>query len=742
MDLYGDCFEGYARLAAPGEGGGSFDTNEDLSLSGQQKTNQSTAVGGLYLTSGESRSGKSLVALGLMEALASRVARPAFFRPIVRFDADHDVSLQLIRQRYNLPFKPESMIGLNRDAAREFLASDRYEELIKVVLERFKALQAEADFVLVEGTSFRGFAPAYEMELNTDLASNFGIPILPVISAREKESVDIIDALRIALEHYDNEGLETIALVVNAVPENQHVNLQNALKNHQVELPPVFCIPHDPVLEHPTLADISHALNASLIHGSDDSLDREVGSYVVAAMQLPGFLQRLKAGSLVITPGDRSDIVVGSLLSLISKSTPNIAGILLTGDMDLPEQVMKLVSGGPQVPIIKVSSDTYHTAHQIAEVQAKITIQHTRKVASALGLFEANVDVIEIFKRLEAERHAHVTPLMFEYELVRHARQYPQRVVLPEGTEPRILKAVEILRRRSVIKPILLGDPEEIKRLAGSLGIDLADEEIINPQTSELREQFAHDYTQLRAHKGMTLEIARDRMSDVSYFGTMMVHKNLADGMVSGSVHTTAHTIRPAFEIIKTRPGVEIVSSVFFMCLADRVLVYGDCAINPNPTAEQLAEIAISSAETATMFGVEPRVAMLSYSTGNSGFGEDVDRVREATRIVREKRPDLKVDGPLQYDAAVDFSVARTKLPNSEVAGKATVFIFPDLNTGNNTYKAVQRSSGAVAVGPVLQGLNKPVNDLSRGCTVSDIVNTVAITAIQAIHQRENQQDK
>lgn len=696
-----------------------------------------TGSKGLYLTSGESRSGKSLVALGLMEALASHVARPAFFRPIVRFDAERDVSLQLIRQRYDLPFEPDSMVGLNRDAARELMASDRYEELIKIVLERFKALQAQSDFVLVEGTSFRGFAPAYEMELNADLASNFGLPVLPVISARGKDPGDVVDAMKIACEHYENEGLETIAIAVNEVADIQARSIQDSLLPLRSDFPPVYCIPHDAILENPTLADIAHALDATLIHGTKESLDREVGGYVVAAMQLPGFLKRLEAGNLVITPGDRSDIVVGSLLSLISKSTPNIAGILLTGDMSLPDEVMRLVAGGPEVPIICVSTDTFKTARRIGDVQAKITINHTRKVASALGLFESSVNVTEIFDRLAAERHAHVTPLMFEYELVRHARQTPQRIVLPEGIEPRILKAVEILERRSVVLPILLGNRDDIHRLAGSIGVNLENIEIIDPQDTDLREEFAIEYTNLRAHKGMTVEMARDRMTDVSYFGTMMVHKGLADGMVSGAMHTTAHTIRPAFEFIKTRPGVHIVSSVFFMCLADRVLVYGDCAINPNPTSEQLAEIAISSAETAMMFGVDPRIAMLSYSTGTSGFGEDVDRVREATKLVREKRPDLKVDGPLQYDAAVDVSVARTKLPDSEVAGQATVFIFPDLNTGNNTYKAVQRSSGAVAVGPVLQGLNRPVNDLSRGCTVSDIVNTVAITAIQAIQQRQ-----
>lgn len=329
-------------------------------------------------------------------------------------------------------------------------------------------------------------------------------------------------------------------------------------------------------------------------------------------------------------------------------------------------------------------------------------------------------------------RSGRITPMMFEHELLEQARADRRRVVLPEGTEERVLRAADVLMRRDVCDLTLLGDPDAIRKKAADLGIDLADTRLIDPQTSELRQTFAERYAQLRAHRGVTVELAYDVVADVNYFGTLMVQEGLADGMVSGAVHSTAATVRPAFEIIKTEPGASIVSSVFFMCLADKVLVYGDCAVNPDPDAEQLADIAVQSAATAARFGVEPRIAMLSYSTGTSGSGADVDKVREATDLVRASRPDLSVEGPIQYDAAVEPSVAATKLPGSEVAGRATVLVFPDLNTGNNTYKAVQRSAGAVAVGPVLQGLRKPVNDLSRGALVQDIVNTVAITAIQA----------
>jgi phosphate acetyltransferase len=365
-------------------------------------------------------------------------------------------------------------------------------------------------------------------------------------------------------------------------------------------------------------------------------------------------------------------------------------------------------------------------------VPAIIAPESKRKIAAALGVVEAHVDIPELEKRISGTPSKVITPLMFEYKLISRAKKERQHIVLPEGLDERILRAAEILLLRGVADITLLGDPEEINHKINTLGLSLNGVDIINPGDSDLREKFAAAYFELRRHKGISEQMAYDAMADVSYFGTMMVHHGKAGGMVSGAVHTTQHTIRPAFEVIKTKPGCSIVSSVFLMCLADRVLVYGDCAVNPRPTAAQLADIAISSAETAQMFGIEPRVAMLSYSTGESGKGEDVEKVREAAQLAKQMHPDLKLEGPIQYDAAVDAAVAKTKMPGSDVAGHATVFIFPDLNTGNNTYKAVQRSAGAVAIGPVLQGLNKPVNDLSRGCTVPDIVNTVAITAIQA----------
>ncbi|MHB1170913.1 MAG: phosphate acetyltransferase, partial [Lacisediminihabitans sp.] len=412
---------------------------------------------------------------------------------------------------------------------------------------------------------------------------------------------------------------------------------------------------------------------------------------------------------------------------------PTLAGIILNGGFETPPQIELLIGGlDASLPIIRTGLGSYDTTLRITQTRGRMAADSQRKYDTALALFEQYVDSAALMGLLDVSRSAVVTPLMFEYDLLDRARSNPRHIVLPEGTDDRILRAASTLLRRSVARLTILGEEGEVRQRAAELGLDIAAADILSPFDPELRERFATEYARLRAHKGVTLEQARDTVTDVSYFGTMMVHLGLADGMVSGAAHTTAHTIRPGFEIIKTNPGVSIVSSVFFMCLEDRVLVYGDCAINPDPNAEQLADIAISSAATAAQFGIEQRVAMLSYSTGESGTGVEVDKVRAATQLVRERQPDLLVEGPIQYDAAIDASVAKSKMPDSVVAGRATVFIFPDLNTGNNTYKAVQRSAGAVAIGPVLQGLRKPINDLSRGALVQDIVNTVAITAIQA----------
>ena len=689
----------------------------------------------LYLATNENATGKRMVALGVMELAMRRYDRVVYFRPVVTNNAEDDVSIRLMRSRYRLAASPNEMAGVSRAEARQLLAADRYEELIQRIQQRFKTLQKSADFAVLEGTSFQGLASELEFKLNADIAINLGCAIMAIYSAADKSVEDVVQSIRIGNDSLTDHGGQILATVVNQVPSEKEALIRKSCGDAGLDKNgPLYLLPEEPLLRQPTLREMQVGLNASVFGGDESTFDREVTLLKVAAMQLPSFLERLVQGSLVITPGDRSDILAGCALACLHSDQPSPSGIVLTGGILPPESVTRLVRSPAGMPILTTSEDTFTVAKRASMVKAEIGEHSPRKIDSAIGLFERHVDGNELAARLRAPVVHHMTPLLFEYSLIQRAREKRVRIVLPEGTEPRILQAVDVLRRRDVADLVLLGDPAAIRASASKVGIVLPETgvEIIDPMQSPLHEDFAIEYLELRKHKGMTIDTARDRMQEVSYFGTMMVRRGLAGGMVSGAVHTTANTIRPAFEFIKTRPGVEVVSSVFLMCLKSGVLVYGDCAVIPNPTAHELAEIACSSADTASQFGIEPRVAMLSYSTGESGHGADVERVREATALVRAKRPDLLIEGPVQYDAAVDPAVAATKLPNSKVAGRATVLIFPDLNTGNNTYKAVQRSAGAVAIGPVLQGLRKPVNDLSRGCTVADIVNTVAITAIQA----------
>jgi phosphate acetyltransferase len=482
------------------------------------------------------------------------------------------------------------------------------------------------------------------------------------------------------------------------------------------------------------MREIHESVGGKVLFG-EQQLSNQVDTSIVGAMQLHNCLTRLQKNTLIVTPGDRGDIIIGALQANISKNYPKVAGILLTGGLVPEPTISKLIEGlDSVVPIISVQTGTFKTVNNVANTQSRIASDNKEKIALAISMFDKHVDTKTIERKIIAFRTTGITPRMFQYQIVKRAKEQKKHIVLPEGDDDRILLAADLLVKQNVVDITILGVKENIEAAAKRLNInfDFDKIKIINPATSDKLEGYAQTLCELRKAKGVSLEMSRDLMHDVSYFGTMMVFKGEADGMVSGAAHTTQHTIRPALQFVKTKPGIATVSSVFFMCLPNRVSVFGDCAVNPNPTSEQLADIAISSAETSKMFGIEPKVAMLSYSSGTSGEGEDVDKVRKATEIVRQKRPDLKVEGPIQYDAAVDPSVGKKKMPNSEVAGQASVLIFPDLNTGNNTYKAVQRETGALAIGPMLQGLNKPVNDLSRGCTVDDIFNTVVITAIQA----------
>ncbi|WP_319780949.1 phosphate acetyltransferase [Maridesulfovibrio sp.] len=695
----------------------------------------------LYIAATEARSGKSAIVLGVMQLLLTHLRKVAIFRPIIHDnfrDRDHDIDL--ILRHFKLSQDYKTTYAYTQSEATRLLNDGKHSLLMENVLDRFKTLEREYDFVLCEGTDYLGGEAAVEFEINLDVASNLGSPVLAVLNAMDSYEDEICDLANRTVAMFEDKGLDVISVMINRASKlfspDLAARLRRCLKSKSHPL--VYVLPDDKRLGNPTISDVLKWLDCNVLYGKD-RLDTPIDNYVVAAMQIENFLKYVNDGSLIITPGDRSDIILASLSSRLSDSYPNVSGILLTGGIKPAMTVHHLIEGwkGVPLPILVAPGHTYKTAQILRGLHGKIDPENQAKVLSAMGLFETCVDSHELQQKFVSSSSTRITPYMFEHTLLHKAREDEQHIVLPEGKEERILRAADILRRRRVVRMTLLGNKDEIRQVASSIDISLEGIEIVDPLTSEYFDRFVDEYFELRKNKCIVKDDARDRMSDPTYFGTMMVYTGIADGMVSGSITTTAQTIRPAFEFIKTKPGFSIISSVFLMCQNDRVMVYGDCAVNPNPNAQELAEIAVSSAQTARIFGIEPRVAMLSYSTGESGKGLSVDKVKEATELVRKLAPEIAVEGPLQFDAAVDPDVAAELMPESDVAGRASVLIFPDLNTGNNTYKAVQRSQPeSVAIGPVLQGLKKPVNDLSRGCTVRDVVNTVAITAIQAIAEK------
>lgn len=681
----------------------------------------------LYISGTEPGSGKSVVALGLMETFAGRAQGAGFFRPIVR-DGRPDPEIELMRTRYRLESSYDEMHALTVDEAHRLIAHGRHEELEQRVFDAYKNLERRFEVMVVEGSDFAGVLPVLDFELNARLACQLGSPVLIVLRGTAVHS--IATAVTVARASLERTGCVFFGAVVNRVP----ADALNEMRAHAATYDPtapMYVLAENPELGFPTLAQVASELRATVLVGGHERLQQEVREVRAAAMSVEHFIEDLAHGTLVIVPGDRADILLASLASAQFASLPAVAGIILTGSYSPAGRIEELLHEAP-FAVLAVDDRIYPVAAAVNAISPVITAEDESKIATALGVFEAGVDPAEVAERIALPRRHAQTPMMFQYELLERAKSRRSHVVLPEGEDERVLRAADILLRRDVVDLTILGKPDDVGARARARGLMIDAAQIVDPQRSPLGAEFAQQYYGLRRHRGMTEELARDAVVDPNYFGVFLVQTGFVDGMVSGAAHTTADTIRPAFEIIRVRPGVSVVSSVFFMCLADRVLVYGDCAINPTPDSNQLADIAITSAATAAAFGVQPRVAMLSYSTGASGHGPQVAAVREATEIVRKRCPGLKVEGPIQYDAAVDAHVASLKLPGSEVAGQATVFIFPDLGTGNVAYKAVQRSAGAVAIGPVLQGLRKPINDLSRGCSVVDIVNTVAITAVQA----------
>jgi phosphate acetyltransferase len=678
----------------------------------------------IFIASPEGDAGKSTVALGLLHRLTATVARVGVFRPIAR-RARRDHLLELLLAHSNAGLSYEECVGVTYQRLHE-----DQDGAVADIVDRYHAISDRCDAVVILGSDYTDVASPTELSVNARIAVNLGAPVLLTVRGKGRTPAEVAQVVEMCVDELTSQHAHTAAVVVNRCEPDQLDLVRRACAGTDLR---VYAVPEEPMLAVPTVADLLPAVRGDLVSGDPLLLRREVQGFMVAGMTAEHCLERLSEGLAVVTPGDRSDVVLAVMSAHAAEGFPTLSAVILNGGIQLHPAIASLVSGlDIKLPVIACELGTFETASVLASTRGTMGLTTPRKADTAIALMHNYVDMDELIQHLALPIPTVTTPQMFTYRLTERARADRKRIVLPEGDDDRILFAASKLLKYRTADLTILGVPAQVRSRAAELGVDLAGVTILDPATSGLCDEFAKQYAELRRKKGVTFDRAREIMCDVSYFGTMLVHNGMADGMVSGARHTTAHTVRPAFEIIRTQPEVSTVSSVFLMCLADRVLAYGDCAIVPDPTAEQLADIAISSARTAEQFGLEPRVAMLSYSTGESGSGASVEKVKTATDLVHERAPHLLVAGPIQYDAAVDPTVAAAKMPESEVAGRATVLIFPDLNTGNNTYKAVQRSAGAIAIGPVLQGLNKPVNDLSRGALVEDIVNTVAITAIQA----------
>jgi phosphate acetyltransferase len=702
---------------------------ETRSSTGALPTMPDSAPGGvssIYIASAEAGTGKSTIALGLLHLLAASAARVGVFKPIVRSTGEPDDLLELLVEHATATFDDRGQV---RGVTYGRVDEDP-EAALSEIVAGYHELAGQCDVVVVIGSDYTGVFNPTALTLNARIAANLGAPVLLALNGHDRSAETIAQIAQRCLTELGAEHARCAAIVANRCDPEHLGKICAALETTGV---PGFTLPEVPLLAAPTMAELCEALDGTLYSGDPELLRREALGVMVGGMNAEHILERLTEGQVVIVPADRSEVLLALVTAHQAQGFPSLAGIILNGGLLPHPTIDKLLKGiQPTLPLIATRHGTYNTAELASHTPARMRVGALRKIDTALEIAEHHIDGAALLRRMQVRAPSVVTPQMFEYRLLNRARADRRHIVLPEGNDDRILLAAGRLLARGIVDLTILGTEAVVRRRGAELGVDLSDARVLDPESSGLRDEFGAEYARLRAHKGMTEDRAREIMCDVSYFGTMMVHRALADGMVSGAAHTTAHTIRPSFEIIKTAPGVSTVSSVFLMCLSDRVLAFGDCAVVPDPTVEQLADIAISSAGTAAKFGIDPKIAMLSYSTGESGAGANVDKVRAATQLVRARQPELLVEGPIQFDAAVEPTVAAAKMPESPVAGGATVLVFPDLNAGNNTYKAVQRTAGAVAIGPVLQGLARPVNDLSRGALVHDIVNTVAITAIQA----------
>jgi phosphate acetyltransferase len=676
----------------------------------------------MYVYAQEKSAGTLFTTMGMMEILKKNIARVAFFRPIIYKKDVRDGDINFMLERYNLDMEYEDTFGVDIEYAESMISKNKTNELINQLVQKFKLLENRYDFVLCEGIRGSFFNVSTPFDINIKIAQNFGSGVVNIINSKNKDVIDVYENILIEYDALKDEGCIPLATFVNRLDKEQHERLKLILDGSEIKC---FLLEENRELDRLNIQDIIESIEPEIIYlGKNDNL-RIIKQVKVGALSLDNFLSHVEEGDFIVLPADRSDVIVGILGAMYSNNYPNISGIIFPFSMNTHPNIKKLIEGleSFNIPVLSVPTDTYDTARALSKINPRLRVTSERKIALALGMFSDSVDVELIEKKIKSAYTTTMTPIMFEYKLFDTARSNKKTIVLPESKDERILRAAEIVIRRGVANIILIGKEDEVRESYKRLGLDLSEAKIIDHTTSEYFEPFVDEFHKLREHKGLTKIAARDAMLHVNYFATMMVYFGYADGMVSGAIHSTGETILPALQVIKTTPNTSIVSSVFFMCLKTKVLVYGDCAVNQSPNAQELSEIAYSSAKTAKAFAIEPKVAMLSYSTGESGQGADVDKVKEATKLLQKNHPEILSEGPIQYDAAIDKKVASKKLPNSKVAGNATVFIFPDLNTGNNTYKAVQRSSGAVAIGPILQGLNKPINDLSRGGLVVVILN-------------------
>lgn len=688
----------------------------------------------VYVITPTAQSGKLLISLGLMQMLQRTTTKVAYFKPLIDSHEPKDNHIDTILTHFKINMEYEEAYAFTRSELSEMENQGKLNEVYETIINKYKKLEEQFDFVLVEGSDFKEEGSVFEADFNASVAQSLAMPVLLVTRDSYATVANLVHNVIAEVHSFLAKDLNIIGLFVSRCTKDvQEVKekIDRHLRNEIV----VSVIPNDEELTKPSMQEIADHLKAHVLFGAD-KLENVAKSSIIGGMQLANYLPRMQEDCVCVIPGDRGDLIVGTMLANISPKYPNVAGIVLSAGI-LPERSIVNLMDGTQkpLPVLAVPTGTFETANKVANIKTRIYPANQYKIKLCLDLFEGAVDAEALSEKINSVKTESITPRMFQYNMLVTAKKLQRHIVLPEGTDDRILTAASNLAKDKIVYLTVLGNPEAVKAKVNQLGLYWDDEriKIIDPENSEKYGEYSNTLYELRKSKGLELAAAEDLMLDASYYGTMMVYKGEADGMVSGAVNTTAHTIKPALQFVKTRPGFNTVSSIFFMLLHDRVLVYGDCAIVPNPTAEQLAEIAMSSADSAKAFGITtPKVAMLSYSSGASGSGAEVEKVRTATGIVKEKRPDLLVEGPIQYDAAVDPVVGRSKMPDSPVAGQANVLIFPDLNTGNNTYKAVQRETGALAVGPMLQGLNKPINDLSRGATVDDIYNTVVITAIQS----------